>query len=394
MSVVTIERSQDAGRTDRYISDDPAHDGSGKRVWYESAIGTTPDRFLEDMRHTRSMMAKERLAVETYHVVQSFTAGEYNPDDLDAGYNVHQLGYATAKQAFPGHQVKISTQKDGESGLWHNHIQIANVSHVSADVTMFNRDGESWVEHREAGKPASTGLANIYRIRAVNDEVAREAAGYDNKALVADHSKDSWRDTAADRDKQAAGKYNWRDDIRERIVAARDSSLTITSMIAELNKVGVEVRERGKAKNLSFSFVDDEGKQRPVRGSKLGAMFTREQLVNAIDERLFTASVTPQQQIPQPAKTTTPQPVRTAPDVADDFPTPSSRARKAPRKPAESEVDRTPDKPPVEPPAPPVAVPAPVRQPQESAFEKAWREMEERQDGYRKQRQEQQGFSL
>lgn len=376
MSIITIERSRDAGRTDRYISDDPAHDGSEQRVWYESAVGTLPSAFLNDLRKTREVMGKDRLAVETYHVVQSFTANEYNPDDFEDGATAHQHGVALAKKAFPGHQAKVSTQKDGTSGLWHNHIQIANVSHVSADVTMFDRSGGSWIEHREAGKPASTGLANIYRIRAINDEVAKDLGGYDNKALIAEHSKGSVRVNAADTEKRAAGRYNWRDDLRHRIEHARDSSENIDQFIEALEQADVEVRQRGKDKKLSYGFTDTEGKNRQARGhgrAGLGTAYTRDGVLENIAERQKNVATKPKKldvsKMVEDVNKAFDEQMAAMPsghdnlldflDNHDDFPAPK---RRRPRKPAEKPAQR----PKVEKPAPEPAVapPPPVIEPE------------------------------
>lgn len=275
MPSVTIAVSRDAGALDWYVSHEEAHDGSGQRFFFQSAHGASARYFVQDVRATMNRHQKRSLKIETFHVIQSYDLEEAAPDDLEEGLRVHQRGRAFARRAFPGHQFKVTTQRDGRAGLWHNHIQVANVSHVSAVLEWKSRDKQSGLLHerrepRPAGRAFSPAMRNVFRLRHSSDDLHRELDGYSVKAMM-ERRAPRTRSTTADVERRAAGSYNWRDDLRERCDDAAAQASSVDDYMNRLQAVGVEVRERGDDKNLSYGFMDGEGKERKARaGGRIG----------------------------------------------------------------------------------------------------------------------------
>lgn len=276
MPSVTIAVSRDAGALDWYVSHEEAHDGSGQRFFFQSAHGASARYFVQDVRATMNRHQKRSLKIETFHVIQSYDLEEAAPDDLEEGLRVHQRGRAFARRAFPGHQFKVTTQRDGRAGLWHNHIQVANVSHVSAVLEWKSRDKQSGLLHerrepRPAGRAFSPAMRNVFRLRHSSDDLHRELDGYSVEAMMEQRRAPRTRSTTADVERRAAGSYNWRDDLRERCDDAAAQASSVDDYMDRLQAVGVEVRERGDDKNLSYGFMDGEGKERKARaGGRIG----------------------------------------------------------------------------------------------------------------------------
>lgn len=202
--MVTLSGSAagNAAALNHYISQALAHDadnpnGPSDRVEIESTIGDCdPATFIPDMRRTRALHGKEELKVETYHYVLSHTHEECDPNDPSMGLVAHSLARAWAREALPGRQIKLTTQRDNgrwvegsdgrvwQPGKWHTHVQVASVAESEVSLSWEAKDGHPAVTHYRAGRAMDGPLKNIHRLRGEVDRVVLRDLGYDNAAFI------------------------------------------------------------------------------------------------------------------------------------------------------------------------------------------------------------------
>ncbi|MEJ9079301.1 relaxase/mobilization nuclease domain-containing protein [Gordonia malaquae] len=279
MAIVEGGPTDDAAALDFYISNSPAHDGSNERWIYESTIGDcSTSTFIDDMRRTRALYGKSDLKVETYHYILSWSHEEIDPNDEYACRLAHEAAEAWAKQAFPGRQIKLTTQRDGLGGKVHTHIQVASVAYTDAEVRWTGKGGTPMVIRYAAGRAIDGPMKNLARLREINDRVVAEKFGYDNKEFVDRRGRQGGRWTAEDARKNADGKYNYRLDAQDRISTALSLATSFDDYRTRLQVAGVTLHERSKEKNLSYEFIDRDGNRRRMRAggrSGLGGDYMR-----------------------------------------------------------------------------------------------------------------------
>src|SRR5699024_9818544 len=154
-----------------YNFDSPAHDGSSQRYVYSGGVGCTPHSWNRVLHRARSDHGKQHLRVTAEHVILSYSADEADPDDPDAGLMVSDDAEAFAERVFDGHASVFSVQKDGRSGLWHAHLEIANVSHGPTRL----HDGTV----RPAGYALHESQRGVQALRKAFDKFLLEHRGFD-----------------------------------------------------------------------------------------------------------------------------------------------------------------------------------------------------------------------
>ena len=103
---------------DDYLSKASAHDqdrpgGPSARVEHVSTLGDCrPESFVGDMLRTRLAYGKGELEIDAYSYVLSHSHEELDPSDDQLGAVAHGLAREWAREAWPGRQVKIVTQRD------------------------------------------------------------------------------------------------------------------------------------------------------------------------------------------------------------------------------------------------------------------------------------------
>ena len=307
MAVTSITATTSSSRLCHYVLSGAAHDGSGDRRYvFASGIGCFAPIAAQAFAITRTVRGQQSIVRQAYSVVQSFSREEFDLDDPESAEHVHELGLELARRAFPGHQVLVVTQRDGKSGLLHNHIVVSNVSDRDAELVYRRkpRSGsfrdklalmresipDSLIEVREvrpAGRAFSSAMGNRHRLAHVNDELLADKEfmqslaldAYDNKALMAAPSEKVTKD---DRAKREQGEYVWRDDLKLIISEEQHRAVSVDDFRDRLAARRVELRERGKEKHFSYGFIDADGKERQARalGARgLGATFGRETII-------------------------------------------------------------------------------------------------------------------
>ncbi|WP_181034012.1 relaxase/mobilization nuclease domain-containing protein [Arthrobacter sp. GMC3] len=331
MAVTSITATTSAARLCNYVLSGEAHDGSGDRRYvFASGIGCFAPIAAQAFAITRTVRSQQSVIRQAYSIVQSFGRDEFDMDDTASGERVHELGLELARRTFPGHQVLVVTQRDGKSGLLHNHIVVSNISDRDAAL-VYRRvprnsfgdklallkqnspDGLIEVrEERPAGRAFSSAMGNRHRLAHVNDELLADMEfmqgqglqAYNNKALMTAPPE---RVTKDDRLKREQGEYVWRDDLKLVIGEEQALAVSVGDFRDRLAARRVELRERGKEKHFSYGFIDAEGKARQARAlgvHGLGAAFGRDATVAKLDLNQIALGQT----VPQPLSVT-PMPV-------------------------------------------------------------------------------------
>lgn len=280
MATLGISFTDSAGRIGNYLTGGQAHDGSGERRYVlASGVGTTPETFARDAAITRTAHGKQGAKRQAASLYLSFTAEELDPDDPEAAEKALAYGLSFFEEAFPGHQSIAVVQKDGASGLWHVHGAVIAQSHREAVFEHTPaKTGKPVRQERSAGRAITAEMSNVYRLRALNDQMIEQHFGYSNKELIEGRRRAA-NVTAFDLRKREHEAYNWRDDLRERIDLSAAQGGTVTDFQARLAAEGVEARERGQEGALSYAFTDADGKKRNARAKGkmgLGEAYGRE----------------------------------------------------------------------------------------------------------------------
>ncbi|WP_124566809.1 hypothetical protein [Rhodococcus sp. KBW08] len=345
-----ISPAGNATALDLYLSSSPAHDlhapeGFKRRVEFESTLGDcSTETFIADMRRTRETFGKQSLKVETYHVIVSQTHEEADPLDIQAGFRQHEMVRAFIAEAFPGHQAKLTTQRDNGRyednadgavwvpGKWHSHCQIASVSEREATLLRIGVDGAETRLHYAAGRAIDGHMKDIYHLRRTNNRVIRRELGYDNAAYV----EACRRHSAAARDgrpvshlgenvtrKDYAGRadpdgpgYSAHDAVRAKLREARALANDWDDYTDRLQASGVQTRVTGTS-GVSYAWIAADGAEMKSRArgkTGLGSDYTKASVekqceINAAERAKGIEPAAPELIMAPPSPPTTDRPV-------------------------------------------------------------------------------------
>lgn len=350
MATTMISPAGNATALDRYLSSAPAHDldapeGFKRRVEFESTLGDcSTETFIADMRRTRETFGKQSLKVETYHVIVSQTHEEADPLDMQAGFRQHEMARAFIAEAFPGHQAKLTTQRDNGRyedtadgavwvpGKWHSHCQVASVSEREATLVRVGFDGAEVHRHYAVGRAVDGYMSNIEHLRRTSDRVIRRELGYDNAAYV----EACRRHTAAARDgrpvshlgenvtrKDYAGRadpdgpgYSAHDAVRAKLREARALANDWDDYTDRLQASGVQTRVTGTS-GVSYAWIAADGAEMKSRArgkTGLGSDYTKASIekqceINAAERAKGIEPAAPELIMAPPSPPTTDRPV-------------------------------------------------------------------------------------
>ncbi|WP_156778993.1 hypothetical protein [Rhodococcus sp. 008] len=293
-----ISPAGNATALDLYLSSSPAHDlhapeGFKRRFEFESTLGDcSTETFIADMRRTRETFGKQSLKVESYHVIVSQTHEEANPIDTQAGFRQHQMMRVFVAEAFPGHQAKLTTQRDNGRfedtedgtvwvpGKWHTHVQVASVSERAATLVRIGADGAQTRLHYAAGRAIDGHMKDIHHLRRTNNRVILRELGYDNAAYVEACRRHSAaardgrpvthigenvtrKDYALRADPDGPG-YSTHDAVRSKLRAARALANDWDDYTDRLQASGVQTRVTGTS-GVSYAWIGADGAEMKSR---------------------------------------------------------------------------------------------------------------------------------
>lgn len=275
-----------------------APDGPTLRVEIGSTIGNCSfETFVEDLRRNKELVGKENL-LDAYHLIISQTHEEADPYDPAAGQRQHDMVREMIRRALPGHQAKLTTQRDngrweqrGDGlvwvpGKWHTHVIIANVSEVDAVLERVNSAGEVEQRFYAAGRAVDGYMNGIKHLRNVTDAVVWEMLGYDNAAYIqacrdvrdavpggVPVAHQGEKVTSEDLAQRAQRGHSSYDEVRVELREARALATSWDDYTARLDATGVRTRVTGKS-GVSYGWVGDDGVEMKSRARKLGDDFT------------------------------------------------------------------------------------------------------------------------
>src|SRR5699024_10408198 len=144
------------------------------------------------MKQTRELYSKND-GIQAHHVIQSFKPDEATPE------KANQVGSELAKKLAPNHEFAVYTHDD--------------TNHVHNQMVITSVKFETGNKYQEYGKEA------IERARSLMDEVCKSH----DLSVVKEHTT-SVRHTLAEKQLLYKNKISWKEEPREAIKYARDSS--------------------------------------------------------------------------------------------------------------------------------------------------------------------------
>lgn len=200
-----------------------------------------PAEIAKSQFKTTRMLWGKTEGIQAHHVIQSFKPGEVTPK------LANEIGQQLAQEIAKGHEVVVYTHTD--KAHIHNHIVINAVSY---------EDGKKYQAH---------GKDTIDRVRDISDRLCQERG-----LSVVKEKTAEVRYTLAERALVEKDQYSWKDEIREKINDAKQTSRSYEDFKQNLlDKHGIEIRERGK----HTTYINHENGKR-VRGNKLGEAYEKE----------------------------------------------------------------------------------------------------------------------
>jgi hypothetical protein len=203
----------------------------------------SPENIVREFRATKELYGKTD-GVQYHHMIQSFS-----PRDNITPEKAHELGIEIAEKQFKGHEVFVVTHKDKKH--IHNHLVINSVSFENGKKYQSNRN------------------SMIALKRASNRQCEREGLitlDIDHKALQ--------RVSTGEKRIEMKGGIPWKDELRQCIDFAKERTKSFDEFKIYLEK-NFEINTRITNKTISYQHPE---KIKPIRGSKLGANYDKEEL--------------------------------------------------------------------------------------------------------------------
>ena len=301
MSHTTISKTRSGRALLDYVLDEKAHNGIGVRnqliVPVNLASGNA-ESYGDQMAAVWCRRSSKNKN-EARHVITSFSKKELDPNDPADWMLAGAICQEFVEQNYPGFQAIIAIQTDGKGGCVHGHIVINNT-------------------RMDDFKGCTDEQTKAWFVRQKMDDII-------SKHMEIDHGKEQdvpekiGEKSMRDKD----GKYVWKDDLRDRILRARDAAKDFDDfMSTQLPAVGVSAeyhpggtKRTGKVIDpyITYKLEDVSGfgdgkipENLKSRSNKLGTEFGPEGLEKAWQK----GPVVTQPVIPVP-----PAPVFTVPEV-------------------------------------------------------------------------------
>ena len=229
-------------------------DGERREGVEVGGVNCTPETAKQEFRAARVMWQKED-GLQCHTVIQSF-------DDSDGltPQQANKLGQETARRLAPGYQAMVYTHTDGEGGKTHNHIVINAVS---------VEDGKKLDSH---------GL--LYTARNVSNEISREHGLH-----VIEERTRGMRFTQAEQALVNKGVQPWKDELREVVESARDSSRNMQEFREKVEGFGVRISERTRKRDGETGWTYQHPNGMKCRAAKLGEDYTPQAIARTMAQQ-------------------------------------------------------------------------------------------------------------
>lgn len=210
-----------------------------------SGINCTCENLEREFKLTKELYDKKD-GVQYHHIIQSFS-----PEDNIRVEKAHILGQKLAEECFKSFEVFLVTHKDKEH--IHNHLVVNSVSLETG--LKYNASNKSlWDIKRESNKICEREKLNILDL----EHKAKE------------------RLTSGELRKELRGEETWKGELKECIRFAKENTSNIDEFTRYLkNEFNIDTRITKKT--ISYKHPN---KEKPIRGSKLGTDYDKEELIN------------------------------------------------------------------------------------------------------------------
>lgn len=222
------------------------HNGHAKRNLLIGGVGMLPDEvipFEEQMAEDwRRASGKNKNQVR--RIVVSYSEKELDPHNEDCAYTALEIAQEFVEEAYPNRKAAIFVQNDGKGEKLHVHILVSNVDSVEYKGCTDEQTHYRYVENhldRVAGR----------HITLDNGKKAKD------KFTQAERALEEENEEAAESGGEAV--YIWKDDLRQRILAAMENADSENGFLEALEDEGVKARygtSKPHGEYISYELVD------------------------------------------------------------------------------------------------------------------------------------------
>lgn len=222
---------------------------------------------LEDIGDVRDAWAVTRQSwdkdteIRYHHASLSLDPRDPKARDL-SDEQLLRMGESFAEKWAPGHDHAVFVHRDRE----HPHVHVLMNSVNSEDGNKLHKSPQDL----EEGIRIKDELSREYGLRVVERERMVES-----DRLSGDAARMVERNPDA---------YLWTEDLKGRIAEAKGEVTSFEDFQKRLGEEGVTANPRGKNGEITYSFVDDNDKQRKCREGNLGTDYSRESIERACGE--------------------------------------------------------------------------------------------------------------
>lgn len=273
MAVTRVSISRNGKAAINYAYEEKSHKKGIERVLSSSGVNLDVAYGHAQMKAVWDSSRKnDGKSVQVYRIIQSFGLDELDPQNADDIEKANLLGYELAKELYPDRQSMIVTQADGAGGKLHNHIIVNAVS--ALDGKSLRGDSTKWKRVSDA----SDKVLESHGMVTLGDGGSRA----DSNIAIG-----KMRD---------AGKYVWKDDLRERIGdVLSDWRVTDRDTFEHKMREQHEVEVKYGKKRVKYSFENALGESSKAGVKALGADYGAE----SIDKALARNAVIAQEKLEQ-----------------------------------------------------------------------------------------------
>lgn len=246
--------------------DEKGHNNNKVRNQYITGVNMLPgesEPYDKQMnRYWRRAAARNKVQVR--RIIISFSRNELDPDNPESILKAAQICTEFVTENYPGRQALICIQTDGKGGLVHGHILVNNVSMEAGTVkdalVRDHKDNNGkWVYvTRDVTVPSGRGCIDAQTNHNFVEQRAREVT---ERYIDIDRGKENKQHTTqTEQAKREKGEYVYKDDLRERIQAARDEAADYDDFLKRLSAHGVRLNRQGTSKKhgdyLTYELAD------------------------------------------------------------------------------------------------------------------------------------------
>lgn len=271
MGISNVKTSRDLSSAIHYFGFSKAHNGHKERYVSSRFVNCTEQGCIQQTKAIREYFGKEKN-VHGLTFVFSFAEDEIGLDDLDKQEMIMDSLRDVMHERFGNRQIGLFAQTDGSGQKFHIHAFVN-----SPDLTTGKLIDGRLKLHENAREMLSEAMSRA-NIEDLNKNVQTKQANKTNIAIVKAKEKNP-------------NAYIWIEDMQNRIKSVlNDSSVTGTNKFEEAlfaKGISINVRKSKKTKSgsaCSYSFIDNDGKKRVARATKLGTDFQIE-AINACLKR-------------------------------------------------------------------------------------------------------------